>query len=279
MRVTPSRTLPYPPFPPAILPPTAGATCASTRTRARRAPSSRTRVPSSRCAPRGASLPWRRMRGARRRVQGYVGSDAKPSPKDVSTPAAAPNPFQRSAARGASSHWRRMRSGPRLARGVFRQRCNTSNPLSSSTRSIRSTLLLHTSPRKSSRHPRPPRAESAHHLPISRGAVSSQGGECEVPHTFTTSTPSPWLLRPTLPTGFEDQAITLSIYDLRETARPVRLASEALPLSPGATLDWLGFNDAGAAQRTPTLSIKCTLAHPRTPPHTRTHIRTHTRTP
>jgi chromosome transmission fidelity protein 4 len=39
--------------------------------------------------------------------------------------------------------------------------------------------------------------------------------------------------------------MSVTLYDLGEPARPVRLASEALPLSPGATLDWIGFSDVG----------------------------------
>jgi len=44
----------------------------------------------------------------------------------------------------------------------------------------------------------------------------------------------------------EDQSMSVTLYDLREPSRPVRLASEPLPLSPGASLDWMGFSDAGA---------------------------------
>ncbi|EOD21019.1 hypothetical protein EMIHUDRAFT_450890 [Emiliania huxleyi CCMP1516] len=46
--------------------------------------------------------------------------------------------------------------------------------------------------------------------------------------------------------GLAALALLVTLYDLREPARPVRLASELLPLSPGATLDWVGFSEAGA---------------------------------
>ena len=41
-----------------------------------------------------------------------------------------------------------------------------------------------------------------------------------------------------------DQAVTLALYDLRESARPVKIASVPLPLSEGATLDWIGFSES-----------------------------------
>ena len=41
----------------------------------------------------------------------------------------------------------------------------------------------------------------------------------------------------------DDQGMALTLYDMREAARPVRLSSAPLPLSQGATLHWIGFSD------------------------------------
>ena len=45
--------------------------------------------------------------------------------------------------------------------------------------------------------------------------------------------------------GSTDQSMQLSLYDLRETSRPVRMAAAPVPLSEGATLRWLGFSESG----------------------------------
>ena len=45
--------------------------------------------------------------------------------------------------------------------------------------------------------------------------------------------------------GAMDQSLLLTLYDLRESSRPVKIHSSALPLSEGATLSWLGFSESG----------------------------------
>ena len=42
-----------------------------------------------------------------------------------------------------------------------------------------------------------------------------------------------------------DQSMQVVLFDMRDAARPVRLATAPLPLSPGATLHWVGFSEAG----------------------------------
>tara|TARA_B100000524_G_scaffold338016_1_gene229126 strand:- start:1020 stop:2636 length:1617 start_codon:yes stop_codon:yes gene_type:complete len=42
------------------------------------------------------------------------------------------------------------------------------------------------------------------------------------------------------------ESLTLCLYDLREPGRPVRLSTAPLPLTAGATLDWIGFSELGA---------------------------------
>eukprot|EP00965_Chrysotila_dentata_P139277 4604979-Pleurochrysis_carterae.AAC.3 len=43
--------------------------------------------------------------------------------------------------------------------------------------------------------------------------------------------------------GADDQSLLLTVYDMREPSRPVRLSHGALPLSSQATLEWVGFGD------------------------------------
>ena len=38
-----------------------------------------------------------------------------------------------------------------------------------------------------------------------------------------------------------DQSMQVVLFDMRDAARPVRLATAPLPLSPGATLHWVGL--------------------------------------
>ena len=45
--------------------------------------------------------------------------------------------------------------------------------------------------------------------------------------------------------GGADQCLQLCIYDMRDAARPVRLATLPMPLSEGASLAWIGFSEAG----------------------------------
>jgi len=43
-----------------------------------------------------------------------------------------------------------------------------------------------------------------------------------------------------------DQSMQVVLFDMRDAARPVRLATAPLPLSPGASLHWVGFSEAGS---------------------------------
>ena len=45
--------------------------------------------------------------------------------------------------------------------------------------------------------------------------------------------------------GVSNQHMTISIFDMREPGRPVRLSTGPMPLSRDATLHWLGFSQAG----------------------------------
>ena len=42
-----------------------------------------------------------------------------------------------------------------------------------------------------------------------------------------------------------DQALEMTMYDMGDSTRPVRIAQGALPLSAGATLEWVGFSEGG----------------------------------
>ena len=53
----------------------------------------------------------------------------------------------------------------------------------------------------------------------------------------------------------QDQALLLSLYDLRDTSRPVKIASTPCPLSEGASLDWVGFSEAGTLCTVDTAGI------------------------
>ena len=64
-------------------------------------------------------------------------------------------------------------------------------------------------------------------------ALAASGGTLAVVHHAGRATTA------------DDQALQVSLYDLRDTARPVRVSSAPLPLSEGATLDWIGFSESG----------------------------------
>ena len=53
----------------------------------------------------------------------------------------------------------------------------------------------------------------------------------------------------------QDQSLLLALYDVRDTARPVRISVGPLPLSEGASLDWVGFSESGVLCTVDTAGI------------------------
>ena len=45
------------------------------------------------------------------------------------------------------------------------------------------------------------------------------------------------------------------LFDMRDAARPVRLATAPLPLSPGATLHWVGFSESGGLSTVDSVGV------------------------
>ena len=87
------------------------------------------------------------------------------------------------------------------------------------------------------------RARSAPHLlPHDLVALAASGGMLAYRHAGRAATPN-------------HPSHIMSLYDLRECGRPVRIASGPLPLSEGASLDWVGFSESGVLCTVDTAGI------------------------